>query len=241
MKKIILALILLTGCVPSNEKIEEKSIVESEREKILEKSKKMTPEERIIYAGSIVKKSNKLNTEDLSDAYEIVRDIDEFENEDIYVLKQYIKYLMSPDPIERKKALLLAKVRPEYDGFLKEEVSAAVLKKDSEQSTWKNITIDDWKNKQDEIVSEYIGDYAVDLLREEKESLSKKIRETQVQKQLSTSPKIGMTATEVLMTGWGKPIKVNKTITKYDTKEQWVYGEGKYVYFRNGIVETIQY
>lgn len=54
-------------------------------------------------------------------------------------------------------------------------------------------------------------------------------------------PRIGMTFAQVLSSSWGKPDSVNTTITAYGSSEQWVYGYGMYVYFRNGKVSAIQY
>ena len=53
---------------------------------------------------------------------------------------------------------------------------------------------------------------------------------------------IGMTQQEVLDSSWGKPKKINTTTNKYYTREQWVYGNGGsgYLYFKDGILETIQ-
>lgn len=49
---------------------------------------------------------------------------------------------------------------------------------------------------------------------------------------------IGMSATE-LKISLGTPQDVNRTINKYGTSEQWIYGD-RYVYLENGIVTTIQ-
>lgn len=49
---------------------------------------------------------------------------------------------------------------------------------------------------------------------------------------------IGMTANE-LKISQGEPQDINRTITKYGTDEQWIYGD-RYVYLENGIVTTIQ-
>lgn len=49
---------------------------------------------------------------------------------------------------------------------------------------------------------------------------------------------IGMTK-EMCKTAWGEPKKINKTITSKTTTEQWVY-EDNYLYFKNGILATIQ-
>ena len=51
---------------------------------------------------------------------------------------------------------------------------------------------------------------------------------------------IGMTTEEVLQSSWGKPKDINKTITDYGTREQWVYANYNYLYFEDGILVTIQ-
>lgn len=53
-------------------------------------------------------------------------------------------------------------------------------------------------------------------------------------------PRIGMTEEEVLASSWGKPKDKNKTTTAYGVHEQWVYNYGRYVYFDDGIVTSIQ-
>ena len=53
-------------------------------------------------------------------------------------------------------------------------------------------------------------------------------------------PTIGMTKTEVENSTWGKPKDINKTTTKYGTREQWVYSGNRYIYFENGVVTSIQ-
>lgn len=53
-------------------------------------------------------------------------------------------------------------------------------------------------------------------------------------------PEIGMTTEEVKNSTWGKPTKINKTTTKYGVHEQWVYSSGKYIYFDDGFVTSIQ-
>lgn len=51
---------------------------------------------------------------------------------------------------------------------------------------------------------------------------------------------IGMTADQVKECGWGKPNYVNRTITKSTVTEQWVYGDGVYLYIRDGKLVAIQ-
>lgn len=53
--------------------------------------------------------------------------------------------------------------------------------------------------------------------------------------------RVGMTDKEVIRS-WGKPDKINKSISKAGTNEQWVYYRGnarsQYVYIDNGVVSS---
>lgn len=51
--------------------------------------------------------------------------------------------------------------------------------------------------------------------------------------------KLDMTKEEVLKSSWGKPKKINTTIVKGLTHEQWIY-DGGFLYFENGILTGIQ-
>lgn len=52
-------------------------------------------------------------------------------------------------------------------------------------------------------------------------------------------PKLGMTAAQVRATCWGPPSYVNTKIRESGKYEQYVYGENKFVYLRNGIVTSV--
>jgi hypothetical protein len=52
--------------------------------------------------------------------------------------------------------------------------------------------------------------------------------------------KIGQTAEGVRKSCWGKPARVNETLTAGHRHEQWVYGTGHYVYLTDGIVTAAQ-
>ncbi|WP_141680476.1 hypothetical protein [Bacillus sp. FJAT-26390] len=54
------------------------------------------------------------------------------------------------------------------------------------------------------------------------------------------SPQIGMSSDEVRSSSWGAPEDTKKTTTKYGVSEQWVYANGRYVYFDDGEVTAIQ-
>lgn len=51
--------------------------------------------------------------------------------------------------------------------------------------------------------------------------------------------KLGMAPADVRAC-WGKPNRVNLTITASRRHEQWVYGVGQYLYFDDGIVTAVQ-
>lgn len=53
---------------------------------------------------------------------------------------------------------------------------------------------------------------------------------------------IGMTDKQVIQT-WGKPHKINRTVSKYGSREQWIYYRSKhrdqYVYLEDDVVTSI--
>ena len=55
---------------------------------------------------------------------------------------------------------------------------------------------------------------------------------------------VGMTADEVILS-WGRPNKINSSISGRGRKEQWIYrrgtiGDDQYVYVDNGVVTSMQ-
>lgn len=52
---------------------------------------------------------------------------------------------------------------------------------------------------------------------------------------------IGMTKRQVIRnSSWGEPEDINTTTTAAGEWEQWIYGDGNYLYFRNGRLVSIQ-
>jgi len=51
--------------------------------------------------------------------------------------------------------------------------------------------------------------------------------------------RIGFTK-QMCIESWGEPEEINKTSGSYGVHEQWVYGNGNYLYFENGVLRTIQ-
>ncbi len=60
-----------------------------------------------------------------------------------------------------------------------------------------------------------------------------------VTRKLSTMPKIGDGPNEVKAV-WGEPEEVNVTVTAVGEREQWVFGDNRYVYLEGGVVVDVQ-
>ena len=56
----------------------------------------------------------------------------------------------------------------------------------------------------------------------------------------SEGVRLGMTPADVEASRWGKPQRINNTTNKWGVKQQWVYGNGNYLYFENGVLTSIQ-
>lgn len=52
--------------------------------------------------------------------------------------------------------------------------------------------------------------------------------------------RVGDSMQDAIDSSWGKPERINRTQSAYGTREQWVYGNGNYLYFRDGVLESIQ-
>ncbi|MFI2856782.1 hypothetical protein ACH6EH_06545 [Paenibacillus sp. JSM ZJ436] len=89
-----------------------------------------------------------------------------------------------------------------------------------------------------EIPNDFKGNYDSEIMREKQKYFSEVV--LQNHKYPTDKPVIGLTATEVLTSTWGKPQKKNTTTTKNGKREQWVYGSGRYIYLEDGIVTAIQ-
>ena len=70
-------------------------------------------------------------------------------------------------------------------------------------------------------------------------SISPKTENQMAAQRKGQGVRIGMSPQQVLESSWGKPQRVNRTVTSSGTREQWIYGGG-YIYIQNGAVITIQ-
>jgi hypothetical protein len=53
-------------------------------------------------------------------------------------------------------------------------------------------------------------------------------------------PHVGMKAAQVEATCWGKPNHINRKESAHGIHEQYVYGDGRFVYLHNGVVTEVQ-
>lgn len=74
---------------------------------------------------------------------------------------------------------------------------------------------------------------------ERKVALTKKYGSSAATRILEGKIWIGMTE-QMLLESWGRPDDINTTVTRYGTSKQFVYGLRRYVYVKNGIVESWQ-
>lgn len=63
---------------------------------------------------------------------------------------------------------------------------------------------------------------------------------THAKPQKKSGVTLGMTPEQALQSSWGRPERINRTINSSGIFEQWVYGNGNYLYFTNGKLTTIQ-
>ena len=65
-------------------------------------------------------------------------------------------------------------------------------------------------------------------------------RDCAAQRRQAGTAWIGMTWRQAMYCGWGRPQHVNRTTTASRVSEQWVYPNGSYLYFDNGLLTAIQ-
>lgn len=94
-------------------------------------------------------------------------------------------------------------------------------------------------------VEGYISAYFVEKFTSDEDpaitSVREKAKATAAKKECDRrgGVSIGMTADQVRASCWGKPERINQTITARGKHEQWIYGRS-YVYLENGTVTSIQ-
>lgn len=53
-------------------------------------------------------------------------------------------------------------------------------------------------------------------------------------------PRVGMAVKQLEATCWGKPLNINRKESRNGVHEQYVYGDGRFVYLHNGVVTEVQ-
>lgn len=92
------------------------------------------------------------------------------------------------------------------------------------------------------------GRFAREELRQEQVREAERERKAEVKQRQAAAAQakkpgatIGMSPEQVTKeTSWGKPNHINRTTAAYGVHEQWVYGGGNYLYFKNGRLTAIQ-
>jgi len=103
-----------------------------------------------------------------------------------------------------------------------------------------NDTICGWIEKRYMSNIEDLEDYKASIeLMGKTDEINKKFSPEVAKRILAHRVWIGMTS-EMAKYSWGYPKDINSTTTAYGTSQQWVYGSGRYLYFENGILTTIQ-
>lgn len=75
---------------------------------------------------------------------------------------------------------------------------------------------------------------------ESKESTSAFVKAYTPNKSIeSYEPSIGMTVEEVQNSSWGFPNDIRSTTTAYSVTQMWIYPEGNYIHFEDGLVSSV--
>jgi hypothetical protein len=108
-----------------------------------------------------------------------------------------------------------------------------IFKKDSLEKI--KIAKSKLKQEQKELQKVNIENKRIERYNKLMKKYGKNFAETIINNKVS----IGMTK-EMCRDSWGAPNSINKTTNAYGYSEQWVYGDGYYLYFDNGKLTTIQ-
>jgi hypothetical protein len=66
------------------------------------------------------------------------------------------------------------------------------------------------------------------------------LTQDRVQTSCTRDPRIGMSEDEVLISCWGKPRNRRRIGVEGLMRDQWIYGDGRYLYFDNGHLVAIE-
>lgn len=113
----------------------------------------------------------------------------------------------------------------------------------------------DWEeDKRDLFLSKFQAEDEYYVYKQNQLILAKAKKKQQMQMKAALIKKYGATYGALIATGkvrigmtkkmckesWGEPESINRTTGSYGIHEQWVYGDGNYLYFENGRLSDIQ-
>lgn len=160
------------------------------------------------------------------------------------VIRSYIEFVKSTDLVSLKTSKLMDSVDYEYSGILKNEIQTAIYTPHESNSIITGIFPEregydylDWKYN--DLKDAYIKAKDYKELYAQVQ-IEKSIKEMLIEQAKGKNPHLGMSKEEVEVSLWGKPNDINRTVTQYGTHEQWVYGNGQYLYFEDGILTGFQ-
>lgn len=161
--------------------------------------------------------------------------------------RSYISFTKSDEPISLRAAKLMDSVDYGYFGLLEYEIEQAIYSPQEEgsliydtykesmgRSSYDNL---DWQYNTAKGAYEEAKRYKDLVLKEE---IEKEVKKDLIEEARGQNPHLGMSIEEVEASLWGKPIKINRTVTQYSNREQWVYGNGQYLYFTDGVLTSFQ-
>lgn len=155
------------------------------------------------------------------------------DNEEFLAMYNYALYLQTDQNSYKASGALALAVDPKYYGRMKDEIIAGVTNTSYKSPlSFGPITETDWNY----IESEYQRNLNTMIIRKEEA----RVRDEKIEAARGMNPTLGMTYDEVKASLWGEPIDINRTVTVYGSYEQWVYGNGQYLYFEDGILTSFQ-
>lgn len=237
MRKVLFSLgmstCLLIGCAPEESQLEIKEDVQLEKEEPVE--------EQELY--------NLKHIEELfrnGETDEVIRLIDAGKVNkyvDVNAVRSYLEFLNSTEPVSLKAGKLMDEIEYGYSGVLSTEIKEAIYLPHEPDSIITFVFQD--RKGYDELNWKYNEGNAYRDAREFQElnarvEVEKYQKEKLIEAAKGQNSHIGMTKEEVEASLWGKPERINRTVTAYGTREQWVYGNRQYLYFTDGILTSFQ-
>lgn len=174
--------------------------------------------------------------------------------QDRYTMEKYLeamKYYYTPNYNNEKLSkeaqdeinygmmqYLLTYISPDYKGKDYKTIIPKAEKIIGSRKEWEKNYKENLERNRDYAIK-FIPDNQLASIREFGEQ-AKEQKDEEMQKK-KIEPAIGMTEEEIISGMWGSPKRKNKDEYSWGTEEQWVYPSRGYIYFKNGIVTSIQH